>query len=160
MSPRRTQWLGDGAAIAAACCWGATTLLIRASSLASAAPEKTLFYQLAVSSAVLYAASLAAGERWPDGGVPAGAWISLAFQSAVVAFASYLAWFWLLARYPATRLSAFSFLTPVFGLAFGTLALGEAVSVRLVVALAFIAIGIWLVNRKPAARGTQVEPAA
>ena len=149
-SPVRTQWIGDGLSIVAAILWGATTLVVRATRLSSTAPEKTLFYQLGVSGVVLYAGSLFAGERWPAGGLPAWAWASIAFQSAVVAFASYLAWFWLLRHYPATRLSAFSFLTPVFGLLFAALALGEAISVRLIVAMVFIAVGIVLVNRKPA----------
>ncbi|MGI9026596.1 MAG: DMT family transporter [Burkholderiaceae bacterium] len=150
MSPRRSQWLGDALAIMAAMLWGATTLMVRATRLTSTSPEKTLFYQLAVSTLVIYVASLVAGEQWPSTPVPLWAWGSLIFQSVVVAFASYLAWFWLLRRYPATRLSAFSFLTPMFGLVFAAIALGESISLRLVIALIFIAIGIWLVNRKAA----------
>jgi drug/metabolite transporter (DMT)-like permease len=34
----------------------------------------------------------------------------------VVSFASYLVWFWLMRHYPATRVSAFTLLTPLFGL--------------------------------------------
>ena len=147
-SPRRTQWLGDALAILAAMLWGATTLVVRATRLSSTSPEKTLFYQLAVSTLVIYVASLVAGEQWPNTTLPPWAWGSLVFQSVVVAFASYLAWFWLLRHYPATRLSAFSFLTPMFGLVFAAIALGESISLRLVLALGFIAIGIWLVNRK------------
>lgn len=151
-SSRGTQWAGDALCIVAAALWGSTTLVIRTSRLATASAEKTLFYQLAVSGVVLSCASWVAGERWPAGGLgalPLWAWGSLAFQSVIVAFASYLAWFWLLRHYPATRLSAFSFMTPVFGLVFATIALGEAISVRLLVALAAISVGIWLVNRKP-----------
>ncbi|MEO8936320.1 MAG: DMT family transporter [Burkholderiaceae bacterium] len=147
-SPVRTQWIGDGLAILAACLWGATTLTIRTTRLSTAAPEKTLFYQLAACAAILYVASLATHERWPETGLTAWAWASIAFQSVIVAFASFLTWFWLLAHYPATRLSAFSFLTPVFGLLFAALALGESLSVRLIVAMGFIAVGIALVNRR------------
>ena len=147
-SPARTQWQGDALSIVAACLWGATTLVIRATRLSSASAEKTLFYQLATGGAILWIASLTAGEHWPAAGLPAWAWASIAFQSVIVAFASYLAWFWLLGHYPATRLSAFSFLTPVFGLLLAALALGESISMRLVVAMAFIAVGIVLVNRK------------
>ena len=151
-SHRPTQWAGDALAVLAAFVWGATTLVVRATRLSHAAPEKTLFYQLAVSAVVLEGASIAAAERWPAGGLPWWAWASLAFQALVIAFASYLTWFWLLRRYPATRLSAFSFLTPVFGLIFATLVLGEAIGLRLVVAMIFIAVGIALVNRKPRPR--------
>lgn len=38
---------------------------------------------------------------------------SIAFQIVVVSFASYLLWFWLIRHYPATRLAAFTLLTPV-----------------------------------------------
>ncbi len=142
------QWKGDALAVLAAFLWGATTLVVRTTKLATASAEKTLFYQVAVSAVLLYAASRGVHETWPSAGLPWWAWASLAFQSAVIAFASYLAWFWLLRHYPATRLSAFSFLTPVFGLVFAALLLGETIGVRLVVALVFIAIGIALVNRK------------
>lgn len=154
-SPRRTQSLGDGLAVGAAVLWGLTTIVIRTTRLASVAPEKTLVYQLGVGAALSWLASLLAAERWPVNGLPAWAWGSLAFQSVVVAFASYLTWFWLLRHYPATRLSAFSFLTPVFGLLFAALALGESIGGRLIVAMLFVAVGIVLVNRK----GPQV-PAA
>lgn len=147
-SPKRTLWVGDTLAIVAAVLWGATTLVIRTTRLSTTSPEKTLFYQLGLSAVLIYGASLAFGERWPETGLPLWAWGSLLFQSAVVAFASYLTWFWLLRHYPATRLSAFSFLTPVFGLLFAAWALGEAITLRLTVALVCIAIGIWLVNRK------------
>ncbi len=150
VSPRKMQATGDGLSIAAALLWGMTTLVIRTTRLASVAPEKTLLYQLGMAAVVSYVAARLAGERWPADGLPAWAWSSLAFQSVVVAFASYLTWFWLLRHYPATRLSAFSFLTPVFGLLFAALALGETISGRLIVAMICIAGGIVLVNRQPA----------
>jgi drug/metabolite transporter (DMT)-like permease len=158
-SPRRALWLGDALAIMAALLWGATTLVVRATRLTSTSPEKTLFYQLAVSTAVIYVASLVAGEAWPSTTLPLWAWGSLVFQAVVVAFASYLAWFWLLRHYPATRLSAFSFLTPIFGLVFAALLLGESISARLVIALVFVAIGIWLVNRKIRLPSPTIKPA-
>lgn len=145
------RWLGDLLAVLAALLWGATTLTIRASRLATASAEKTLFYQLAVSAVALGIASPAAGEAWPAQW-PASLVASLLFQSLVVAFASYLVWFWLIRHYPATRLASFTFLTPLFGLSFGWLLLGETVTPRLLMALAAVAAGIWLVNRRGAAR--------
>ena len=147
-SPVRTQWKGDALSIVAACLWGATTLVIRATRLSTTSAEKTLFYQLAVGSVILCVASVLANESWPVDGLPAWGWASIAFQSVVVAFASYLAWFWLLGHYPATKLSAFSFLTPVFGLLLAAITLGEAISTRLIIAMLFIGVGITLVNRK------------
>ena len=69
----------------------------------------------------------------------------------IVTFASYLLWFWLIRHYPATRLSAFTLLTPIFGLLAGALLLGEPVTSRLLVALTAVALGIYVVNR-PARR--------
>lgn len=140
------QWLGDALGIAAAVLWGLTTLVLRASRLSKAAPEKTLLWQLAVSGVALAAGAWAAGEGWPA----VLTWRSLgplAFQTIVVTFASYLTWFWLIRHYPATRLASFTLLTPVFGLLFGALLLGEPVTARLLVALAAVAGGIALVNR-------------
>ena len=143
------QWLGDGLGVLAGVLWGATTLAIRATRLNQASAEKTLLYQLAVSALLLWAAALIAGAPLPLR-LSAIAWSSLVFQTVVVSFASYLVWFWLIRNYPATRLASFTMLTPVFGLLLGALLLAEPVTPRLVVALAAVATGIALVNRKTA----------
>ena len=140
------QWWGDALGLTAAVLWGLTTLVMRASRLASAAPEKTLLYQLTISGALLALGALAAGESWPAQ-VSARSWWALGFQTVIVTFASYLVWFWLVRHYPATRISAFTLLTPVFGLLAGVLLLGEPVTLRLVLALAAVTCGIALVNR-------------
>jgi drug/metabolite transporter (DMT)-like permease len=57
-------------------------------------------------------------------------------------------WFWLVRHYPATRLSAFTLLTPVFGLLMGALLLDEPITLRLVVALVAVSFGIYVVNRR------------
>ncbi len=140
------QWLGDALGIVAAVLWGSTTLVLRATRLASAPPEQTLLYQLVVSGIALVAASLAVGEAWPTR-LSLGVSTALLFQIAVVTFASYLAWFWLVRHYVATKVSAFTLLTPVFGLLAGVGLLGEPLTPRLVIALAAVCAGIWLVNR-------------
>ena len=56
----------------------------------------------------------------------------------------------MLGRYPATKISAFAFLTPMFALLFGALWLREPLTPSLLAALALVAVGIVLVNRKPA----------
>jgi drug/metabolite transporter (DMT)-like permease len=141
------QWIGDALGLAAALLWGGTTLAIRATRLAAAAPEKTLAYQLVVSALLLGVAAVAVGETWPRQVGAAAAW-ALAFQIVVVTFASYLVWFWLVRHYPATRISAFTLLTPVSGLAAGVVLLGEPLTARLVVALVAVVLGLALVNRR------------
>jgi drug/metabolite transporter (DMT)-like permease len=76
------------------------------------------------------------------------AWLSLFLQTFVGAFASYLTWMWMLSHYPATKISVFVFLTPIFALLFGTLWLGETLTPGLIAALTGVAVGIVLVNRK------------
>ncbi len=144
------QWLGDALGVLAALLWGATTLVIRGSTLTSALPEKTLLYQLAVSGVLLVAAGAAAGEQWPAD-PSALALALLAFQTVIVTFASYLLWFWLVRHYPATQVSSFVLLTPVFGLLAGALLLGEPVTARLLLALVAVTVGIAIVGR-PAKR--------
>lgn len=143
------QLRGDALALAAGVLWGLTTLVIRGSSMATASAEKTLLYQVAVTAAVAPLLSLALGEAWSLN-YSAQAWGSLGLQTVIGAFASYLAWMWMLRHYPATRLSSFTFLTPLFALVFGVLLLKEPLTLQLVLALAGVAIGIVLVNRKPA----------
>lgn len=144
------QWLGDLLALSAGMMWGLTTVVIRGSRLTRVSPEKLLFYQVSVSTVTLPVLSLMLGERWVWQ-FSAFATTSLVLQTVVGAFASYLAWMWMLGRYPATKISAFVFLTPVFALLFGTLWLNEPVTLNLIASLALVAVGIVLVNRKPAA---------
>jgi drug/metabolite transporter (DMT)-like permease len=139
------QWLGDTLGVAAGVLWGATTLAIRGSRLGAASAEKTLLYQLAISGAMLGLAALLQGAPLPARLSPL-AWASMGFQIVIVTSISYLVWFWLIRRYVATKLAAFTLLTPVFGLLLGALLLHEPITARLVVALVAVATGIALVN--------------
>ncbi len=102
---------------------------------------------VAVSGVLLWLAALAQGTPLPTH-LSMLAWASLGFQIVIVTALSYLVWFWLIRTYPATRLASFTLLTPVFGLLLGAALLGEPITARLVVALAAVATGIVLVNRR------------
>jgi drug/metabolite transporter (DMT)-like permease len=151
LSVDRTTLLGDMFGIAAAIGWAATTVLIRATKLARIAATRVLFYQLAVSAAMLPLVSVALREPGIVALTPVTV-ASLAFQSVVVAFASYLTWFWLLTRYLAGRLAVFSFLAPLFGVAFGHLVLGDRITTAFLAAAALVGAGIVLVNAGAAAK--------
>ena len=143
-------WRGDLMILVAAVLWGLTTVTIRLSALRSAPSEVTLAWQLGVAALLSPLAALVHGDAWPVrlGAVAIG---SLVYQGVIVTFASYLLWFWLLTRYPATRVQAFVFLTPVFGTVSAGLLLGEPVTPALLLALAGIGLGLALLNRRPAA---------
>jgi drug/metabolite transporter (DMT)-like permease len=143
----RGTLLGDLFGVLGALFWALTTILIRATRLAAVSPAKTLFYQLAVSAPVLFAAAWLTGEP----GVikltlPVLA--AFAYQCIAVAFASYLTWFWLLRHYLAARLSVFAFLTPIFGVLAAVLLLGEPLTPAFLLAAALVGAGIFLVNLK------------
>ena len=144
--PTRRQLGGDLLELAGAVLWGATTLVIKARGHGVTA-NATLFYQLAGSAVGLLALAALVGEPGVTVATPLviGA---LAYQTIVVAFASYLAWFWLLGRYPAALMAAFTFWTPLFALGVAWLVLGEPVTPALVVAMALVAAGIYLVYRE------------
>lgn len=151
--PSSTALIGDLMMLLAAVLWAATTLVIKTTSLVRIHPAKTLAYQLGVT-ALFVPGALLAGESGIsrfDGLVAA----SLAYQIVVVAFASYLAWFALVRIYPASTLSAFTFLSPLFAMLSGAYFLNERVSALLWIALVLVALGIWLVNR-PRSRTAQV----
>jgi len=146
-SPVAGQWKGDAMGLAAGMLWGLTTLAIRTTKIATVSAEKSLFYQLGVTAAVTPLLSIALGETWSLN-YSALAWGSIFLQTAVGAFASYLAWMWMLRHYPATQMSTFTFLTPVFALVFGVVLLSEPLTLQLVLALLGVAAGIVLVSRK------------
>ncbi len=139
--------LGDCLGVLGGLLWAATTVAIRRTALSEAPPTITLLYQLAISGAVLLGVSAAVGDlanvSWTR-----IVWISLFYQSVIVAFASYLSWFWMLRHYLASRLSVFSFLTPLFGVGFGVLLLDDPVSVHFGVGALLVIMGIVLVNKR------------
>lgn len=141
-----SQLLGDGMCLLAGALWGATTVAIKATRLRSAPAENTLLYQLVVSAPILLLMALLLRE---NGIARFDLEVALAFayQVVIVAFASFLVWFWLIRRYSATAIAAFAFLTPIFGVFFAWLLLGESISISLVGAVVLIAIGIYIVNR-------------
>jgi drug/metabolite transporter (DMT)-like permease len=138
--------LGDVMMILGAALWAATTLVIKASALNRAPHEKTLLYQLVVSAPMLALAALAFGERI-DALPSAVPLASLLYQTIWISSVTYVAWFALMLRYSASRLSAFTFLTPLFGVAAGHLVLGEPITPAFAAAVALVAAGLVLVNR-------------
>jgi drug/metabolite transporter (DMT)-like permease len=137
---------GDALCILAAVLWGSTTVLIKGSVLREVSAEKTLLYQLTVSAVFGLVLSVLIGERL-ELGLAVAVVPAFLYQAIWVAAITYVAWFALIRDYPASLLSSFTFLTPLFGVAFGAALLGEPVSTRLIAALLLVAAGIYLVNR-------------
>jgi len=143
-----SQMIGDVMMVGAALGWAATTLTIKASALNRVSAEKTMLYQLVVSAPLLALAAWAFGEHL-DTTPSALALGALAWQAIWVVSVTYVIWFALIVRYSASRLSAFTFLTPLFGVAAGHLVLDEPLTLPFALAVALVAAGLVLVNRPP-----------
>lgn len=144
--PSYRMLIGDLMALGAALFWGMCTVMVKASRLSYIDPGKTLLYQLAVSALLLPFFSAAAGETG-IGQVTPLIIACILYQIVWVAFITYLAWFWLIRNYPASRLAAFLFFTPLFGVAAGAVFLNEPITPPLLLALLLVGFGIYLVNR-------------
>ena len=116
---------GDLLSLGAALCWAGLAFLSRASALREVRAEMQLFWMVAVSGPVLLLVSPLFGPFIRDL-QPIHLW-GLAFQIVVVVSAGFIFWLWLLAEYPASIVASFSFLTPLLGIGFGWLLLGEPV---------------------------------
>jgi drug/metabolite transporter (DMT)-like permease len=139
------QLLGDLMMAAAAASWAATTLIIKSSALARVSPEKTLLYQIGVCAPIVALGALVFGER--IAAMPSAVAVgSLAYQTIVVG-TTFSLWFALIVKFSASRLSAFTFLTPLFGVAAGHLVLGEPLTPAFALAVVLVAAGLILVNR-------------
>jgi drug/metabolite transporter (DMT)-like permease len=136
---------GDFLGVLAGAAWGATIVLIRASSLSEAPPLQTLLYQLAGAFVLLLGAAAVLGQSGHVSTNATALW-SILFQGVIVSFASFLTWFSLLRRYVATGLSVFSFMTPIFGVTFGVLVLGDPLSLSFVAGAALVLAGITIVS--------------
>jgi len=136
---------GDLLSLVGGLLWGATTLVIKGTRLREASAEKLLLYQLVTAFAMTLPLLLLSGEAFRQPTL--GSTAALLFQCVYVVGITYIVWFWLMRRYPATGLSSFIFLTPVFGVTCSGLILGEPLSLHIFVALALIAVGLIVVNR-------------
>lgn len=135
--------LGDALCAAAGVLWGATTVFIKANpTMRGERPECMLLYQLAVSAVVIGVAAVLLGDVAAPSGFSGLAWASLFYQTVIVTFASYLAWFQLVSRNQAAALSGLTFLAPLFGIAAGHVILGEPASPALLLGLVAVAVGM------------------
>jgi len=150
-APGPDAWIGDLLTLVAGMLWGATSLVIKGSRLNSASAEKLLLYQLAVSAVMATPLLAVSGPMFREvSALPVGA---LLFQSIFVVAFTYLVWFWLMRRYPASGLASFAFLTPAFSVLLGGVLLGEPLTWNVGLALVLIAGGLIIVNRPAKAPG-------
>jgi drug/metabolite transporter (DMT)-like permease len=140
-----TMLIGDILEIMAAFLWGATTLYIKRFMAEKVHPINTFLYQLIFSIPILFIVSLILEPRWIYR-IDLYIMASLFYQSVIVAFISYFIWFRLIHEYSVSRLSAFTFFTPIFGVLFGILFLNEELTVSLMVGLPLVSMGIFFVN--------------
>ncbi len=144
-APGPSAWIGDLLTLLAGILWAATTLAIKRSRLATASAEKLLLYQLAVSAIMTAPLLMLSGPILRE--VSPLTVSSLLFQSIFVVAFTYLIWFWLMRRYPASGLASFAFLTPAFSVLLGGVLLGEPLTWKIGLALVLIAGGLIIVNR-------------
>ena len=140
---------GDLLALAAGALWGSTTVYLKRYLAGHIEPAQSLFYHVFYSAPLLFALSLLMEDRLVQG-LSTPTILAVLYQGVLVASVSYLTWFMLVHRFPASLLHAFSFFTPVAGVFIsGWLILGEPLSLRLLASLALVSAGLLLVNRIP-----------
>ena len=143
--PTQSQLLGDLLSLTAGFLWAATSLYLKRIVRTSMTPSQMLFYQLGFSAVQLSVMSLLLETRRVFHVTPLVV-ASLAYQGIVVAFASYLVWFWLIQVYPVSTISAFTFFTPIFGILLGGVLLQEPLTAKLLIGGGLVASGMLLVN--------------
>jgi drug/metabolite transporter (DMT)-like permease len=139
------QMLGDLMLVGGGAAWAATTLIIKASSLNRISAEKTLLYQLVVSVPLLALGALIFGEHIDA--TPSPVALGAFAYTILVVSLTFAVWFALIVRYSAARLSVFTFLAPLFGVAAGHFILGDPLTPPFALAVVLVALGILLVNR-------------
>jgi drug/metabolite transporter (DMT)-like permease len=137
--------IGDLLEITAGILWGATTLYIKRFMAGKVQPIHTFLYQLFFSIPILFGVSLILEPNWIYR-IDSLILTSIFYQSVIVAFISYFIWFKLIHQYSVSRLSAFTFFTPIFGVLSGILFLGEEFTFSLMVGLPMVSVGIFVVN--------------
>jgi len=143
--------LGDLMIVGGGALWGATTVIAKGTRLRFAAPEKALGYQVAISIPILAAASLLSGEKLTH--MPGPLAISVVtYQAIWVVGLTFTLWFALVQAYSASKLSAFTFITPLFGVVASYLIMHDELTPAFGAAALLVIAGLSLVNRPEAAR--------
>jgi len=142
---KTTMFLGDILQITAGVLWGATTLYIKKFMTNRVEPIHTFLYQLFFSIPILLMVSIILEPKWIYK-IDLPVIASLFYQSVIIAFVTYFIWFKLIHKYSVSRLSAFTFFTPIFGVVFGIFLLHEELTVSLLIGLPLVSMGIFLVN--------------
>jgi drug/metabolite transporter (DMT)-like permease len=138
--------LGDLMVVGGGMLWAATTLIAKGTGLRKAAPEKALSYQVAVSIPILGAASWISGETITH--VPSALSVSLlAYQAIWVVGCTFVIWFALVKVYSASKLSAFTFITPLFGVVAAYFIMHDTLTIAFGVAALLVIAGLYLVNK-------------
>jgi drug/metabolite transporter (DMT)-like permease len=138
--------LGDLMIVGGGALWAATTLVVKATTLLKVAPEKALGYQVATSIPILAAAAWISGERLTH--VPGPLALSLlAYQAFWVVGLTFLLWFALVKTYSASKLSAFTFITPLFGVIASYFIMHDRLSLAFGAAALLVIAGLYLVNK-------------
>lgn len=142
-------WIGDLMELAAAVFWASTTLYIkRMSQNRNITHYQALFAQLLYSIPIL-ACGWAIFEKLQGPLLNALVLTAFAYQCFVVAFFSYILWFWMISRFAVSSLAAFTFFAPLFGTILGAVILSEPVGSMVWVGMGLVGTGIYLVNRLP-----------
>lgn len=145
--PSLIQLSGDMCALGAALLWAVTTIYIKRRLVGRVSHHHTLFYQTVFSIPILFILSILFQEV-PIQRIDALILSSVLFQGIIIAFISYLAWFYLVHVYPVSLLSAFTFLTPVFATISGVIFINEPLTLTLIFSLILVSLGIYVVNLK------------
>ena len=138
--------LGDLLIVGGGALWAATTLLVKATPLLRAPPEKALGYQVAMSIPILGLAAWISGETLTR--VPGPLALSLmVYQAVWVVGLTFLIWFALVKAYSASKLSAFTFITPLFGVVASYFIMHDSLTLAFGAAALLVIAGLYLVNR-------------
>jgi drug/metabolite transporter (DMT)-like permease len=137
---------GDLMIVGGGALWAATTLIVKTTRLLRAPPEKALGYQVALSIPILGLAAWLSGETLTR--VPGPLALSLmVYQAIWVVGLTFLLWFALVKTYSASKLSAFTFFTPLFGVVAGYLIMHDTLTPAFGAAALLVIAGLYLVNR-------------
>jgi drug/metabolite transporter (DMT)-like permease len=152
--------LGDLMVVGGGALWAATTIIAKATRLRFAPPEKALGYQVALSIPILGVAAWLSGEALTR--VPGPLSLSLmAYQAIWVVGTTFTLWFALVKTYSASKLSAFSFITPLFGVVASYFIMQDTLTPVFGAAALLVMAGLYLVNRPgPVTEDVPLSPGA
>jgi len=147
--------LGQLSVLGAAVCYAVSAIYGRTFSRRDMPPMMVATGQMTMATALLLPITLMVDQPWKYAGASLEAWGAVVGLAVLSTSVAYLIFFRILARAGAVNILLVNFIVPVSAILLGVFILGEVLTLEQLVGMAFIALGLALIDGRLFQRGAR-----